>query len=118
MPERSSAVRLPLTPRVFHLLLSLVDGEQHGYAMMKDVEARSDGQVTIGPGTLYEAIHRLSHGGLIAECGAPARGADDERRRYYRLTRLGRRTLEAESRRLDALVAHARRKGLVSRGRA
>lgn len=105
---------VPLTPRVFHILLALVDEEQHGYRIMKEVETRSEGKVRIGPGTLYEAIQRLVKNGLIEE-SSERRDAemDDQRRRYYRLTDLGRRVLQAESDRLAALVGFARTKKLV-----
>jgi DNA-binding PadR family transcriptional regulator len=109
------APKLPLTPRVFHILLALVDGPEHGYRIMKDVEERSGGRVRIGPGTLYEAIHRLAETGLIEEC---ASSGGDERRRCYRLTSRGRRTLEAESDRLAEVVAYATAKRLVHRGPA
>ncbi len=105
---------IPLTPRVFHILLALVDEEQHGYRIMKEVEARSEGKVRIGPGTLYEAIQRLVKNHLIEESNErPDVEMDDQRRRYYRLTELGRRVLHAESDRLAALVGFARSKDLV-----
>jgi DNA-binding PadR family transcriptional regulator len=105
---------IPLTPRVFHILLALVDEEQHGYRIMKEVEVRSEGKVRIGPGTLYEAIHRLVKNGLIEESSErPDAKLDDQRRRYYRLTQLGRGVLAAESERLAALVGFARTKDLV-----
>lgn len=98
---------LPLTPRVFHILLSLLDGPNHGYAVMQEVEARSDGKVTIGPGTLYEAIHGLRDKGLIRETDAPEPDADS-RRRTYELTEAGAAVLKAETERLSDLVAFAR----------
>jgi len=105
---------IPLTPRVFHILLALVDEEQHGYRIMKEVEARSEGKVRIGPGTLYEAIQRLVKNKLIEESNErPDAEMDDQRRRYYRLTKLGRGVLSAESERLAALVGFARSKDLV-----
>jgi len=105
---------IPLTPRVFHILLALVDEEQHGYRIMKEVETRSEGKVRIGPGTLYEAIQRLVKNRLIEESNErPDAKLDDQRRRYYRLTQLGRGVLAAESERLAALVGFARTKHLV-----
>lgn len=105
---------IPLTPRVFHILLALVDEEQHGYRIMKEVETRSEGRVRIGPGTLYEAIQRLVKNRLIEESTErPDAEMDDQRRRYYRLTDLGRRVLRAESDRLAALVGFARSKNLL-----
>ena len=113
-PERL----IPLTPRVFHILLALVDGEQHGYRIMKEVETRSDGKVRIGPGTLYEAIQRLVKNGLIEESSErPDAELDDQRRRYYRLTDLGRGVLRAEAERLANLVGFARSKDLVDEGK-
>lgn len=110
---------LPLTPRVFHILLALVDGPEHGYQIMKEVEARSGGKVRIGPGTLYEGVQRLVKNGLIEESAERPEGdLDDQRRRYYQLTAFGQQTLEAEADRLADLVGFARRKNLVSKERA
>ena len=105
---------LPLPPATFHILLALADGELHGYAIMKGVEARSEGTVRLGPGTLYGSLKRLLEAGLVEEGGEradPERG--DERRRYYRLTPLGLSVVRAEARRLDAMVRAARRKKLI-----
>ena len=110
---------IPLTPRVFHILLALVDEDQHGYRIMKEVETRSGGKVRIGPGTLYEAIQRLVKNQLIEESSdRPDAAMDDQRRRYYRLTRLGRGVLAAESERLAALVGFARSKDLVKEAKS
>ena len=110
---------LPLTPRVFHILLALVDGPEHGYQIMKEVETRSEGKVKIGPGTLYEAIQRLVNTGLIEETDErPADHLDDQRRRYYELTDFGQQALEAEADRLADLVGFARSKKLISKERA
>ena len=110
---------IPLTPRVFHILLALVDEEQHGYRIMKEVETRSGGKVRIGPGTLYEAIQRLVKNRLIEESSdRPDADMDDQRRRYYRLTQLGRGVLAAESERLAALVGFARTKDLVKEAKS
>src|SRR3989304_3815651 len=98
-PERL----LPLTPATFHILLSLADEERHGYGIIKDVERRTAGRMKLGPGTLYGSIQRLLAAGLIAESEErPAPEADDERRRYYRLTAVGRRGASAEAERLGA----------------
>jgi DNA-binding PadR family transcriptional regulator len=105
-----------LTPAVFHILLALVDGERHGYAIMQDVAERTDGRVRLGPGTLYGTIRRLIDAGLIEESAdRPVPDADDERRRYYRVTKAGRRAAEAESLRLAGLVRIASEKGLLPR---
>ena len=105
---------LPLPPATFHILLALADGEQHGYAIMKGVAARSEGTVRLGPGTLYGALKRLLETGLVEEAGEradPERG--DERRRYYRLSPLGLAVARAEARRLEAIVRAARHKKLI-----
>jgi DNA-binding PadR family transcriptional regulator len=98
---------LPVPPATFHILLALADGDLHGYAIMQDVAQRSEGAVRLGPGTLYGALKRLLETRLVEE----SRG--DERRRYYRLTSLGRAVARAEARRLDGMVRSARRKKLI-----
>ena len=103
---------LPLTPVALNVLLALADGERHGYGIMLEVRERTGGRVRLGPGTLYGAIKRLKEGGVIEESGdRPDPEADDERRRYYRLTGFGGEVLAAEVGRLDGLVRAARRKG-------
>jgi DNA-binding PadR family transcriptional regulator len=103
---------LPLTPAALNVLLALADGERHGYGIMLEVRERTGGRVRLGPGTLYGAIKRLKEGGMIEESGGRSDGeADDERRRYYRLTGFGSEVLAAEVERLDSLVRAARRKG-------
>ena len=105
---------LPLTPAVLHILLALADGEKHGYAIMKEVDQVSQGQVNMGPGTLYGSIKRMLQSGLVAETDErPDPQLDDERRRYYCLTGLGKRVLSAEVKRLEALVAVSRRKQVL-----
>src|SRR5205814_4554502 len=89
---------LPLTPAVFHILITLADGEAHGYAIMQEVARRSGGSVRLGPGTLYGAIARLLEDGLLQESDErPDPKMDDSRRRYYRLTNFGGRVLAAET---------------------
>jgi DNA-binding PadR family transcriptional regulator len=106
---------LPLTPAVLHILLALADGERHGYAIMQEVAATTDGQIKMGPGTLYGTIKRMIDLDLIEESDErPDPKMDDERRRYYRLTSFGRRVLGAEATRLSKLVRIARAKRLVS----
>ena len=101
---------LPLTPVVFEILLALAAGERHGYEVMQDVERRTDGRIVLHPGTLYRALGRLLDQGLIEELDErPAADRDDERRRYYRLTALGRSVAHAEVDRLAGQVAAARR---------
>lgn len=103
---------LPLKPHWFHVLLSLADQEQHGYGIMQEVLERTDGRVRLWPATLYGTLKRLIDEDLIEESDErPAPELDDARRRYYRLSRLGRRVLAAESERLEDLVRviHAKR---------
>jgi DNA-binding PadR family transcriptional regulator len=106
--------QLPLAPATFQILLALVGSERHGYAIMKEVTTRTDGLVKLGPGTLYGALKRLLEAGLVEEGGERADpDLGDDRRRYYRLTRLGLRVARLEARRLDALVRAARQKKLI-----
>jgi DNA-binding PadR family transcriptional regulator len=105
---------LPLTPAVFHILLALTDGELHGYGIMKEVETHTQGQVNMGPGTLYGSIKRMLAANLIEETDErPDPSLDDERRRYYRLTDFGERVLAAEAQRLARAVQVARSKKLL-----
>ncbi len=115
MPKMQSSSAPPaLTPAVFHILLALADGEKHGYAIMKDVEVQTAGQIKMGPGTLYGSIKRMLAAGLIRESGErPAPDQDDERRRYYRLTGVGQEMVSAESRRLEKAVQAARLKRIL-----
>ena len=110
---------LPLTPVVFEILLALAEGEQHGYAVMLEVERRSAGTVTLHPGSLYRALNRLLESGLIEELDErPDPDHDDERRRYYRLTPLGGDVARAEASRLESQVASARTRRLLRGNRA
>jgi len=105
---------LPLTAALLHVLLSLTDSDKHGYAIIKEVQDRTNGEVTLGAGTLYSMLKRLLAEGLVVESGdRPDRTLDDERRRYYRLTAFGRDVAIAEIRRLESLVSQARQKKLV-----
>jgi DNA-binding PadR family transcriptional regulator len=105
MTHTSPEEMIPLTPAVFHILLSLADGEKHGYAIMQTVEDMSDGRVKMGPGTLYGSIKRMQKNKLISETAQrPDPQLDDERRRYYKLTDFGQRVATLEAHRLYKLV--------------
>src|SRR5437762_11352741 len=96
---------LPLTPALFHILLSLADRERHGYDIMREVDERTEGKMRLGPGTLYGSIKRMLKDGFIEELEErPDPELDDERRRYYRLTDFGYRLAVAEAQRLERLV--------------
>src|ERR1035437_2129893 len=102
---------LPLHANWFHILLSLVGKEQHGYGIMQEVLERTNGTVRLWPATLYGSLKRLISGGLVAGSeGRAGPGLDDARRRYYKLTRLGRRVLELECERLEGMVRMAQKK--------
>lgn len=113
------AAGLRLTPTFFHLLLSLAEGPRHGYAMMREIEERTEGRVRLGPGSLYYALSRLEESRLIREDAGAGEAAPsgesphEERRRYYALTPEGRERLREEMRVLDELVAYARRARLI-----
>jgi DNA-binding PadR family transcriptional regulator len=105
---------LPLPPATFHILIALVREDRHGYAIMQDVEARTNGELRLSAGTLYRTIQRLLEQGLIRETrDRPAPELDDERRRYYRITTLGQAVARAEARRMTELVRMARAEGLA-----
>ena len=107
---------LPLPVSEFQILLALADDERHGYAIKREVAARTNGDVQLGPGTLYGSIKRMVSSGLIAESDErPDPELDDERRRYYRITPLGRQVAVAEARRMERLVSIARAKRLLGR---
>jgi DNA-binding PadR family transcriptional regulator len=105
---------LPLTSAVFHILIALADRDRHGYSIMQDVAARTGGKVQLSAGTLYSSIRRMLEQGLIEELAdSPDPSSNDERRRYYRLTRFGKRAAAAEVERLNAMLKQARATGLV-----
>jgi DNA-binding PadR family transcriptional regulator len=112
--DEHSMSSIPLTPAVFHILLALAGGEKHGYAIMKQVTRDSRGRVKMGSGTLYGSIKRMLASALIEEAGEqidPHLG--EERRRYYRLTELGRQTLVAELDRYAGVVSLAQQRRLL-----
>lgn len=107
----------PLTPAVFHVLLSLFDEARHGYGIMQEIAQRTNGEVNMGPGTLYGTLQRMGDAGLVEECGKPDLPASDERRRYYRLTKSGHKAAVAEAERLERLLSSAYNKALIRRHR-
>ena len=113
-PDPQSLLPLPVSE--FQILLALADEERHGYAIKREVADRTGGDVQLGPGTLYGSIKRMVADGLIEESDErPDPDLDDERRRYYRITTLGRRVAVAEARRRERLVGIARAKRLLGR---
>ncbi len=109
---------LPLPPATFHILMALADDDRHGYAIIQDVEARTNGSLRLSAGTLYRSIQRMLEQGLIVEIHErerPAPELDDERRRYYRITSLGKAVARAEATRLAELLRLARTCGFVPR---
>lgn len=116
MPSRSEDEPSSVSPQVFHILLALAAGDQHGYAIMQDVLMRTGGQLRLSPGTLYGSIKRMLEQGLVIELRASQRPKDDdERRRYYRLTPIGRKVARAEAERMADLLEQARVQGLAPR---
>jgi len=108
------AALLPLKPDVFQILLTLLDGESHGYAIMQEISTRTGGEVRLLPGALYRHLQRMLEDGLIRELDRrKVSEISDERRRYYAITSFGRRVAEAEVMRLARLVDYARSKDLV-----
>src|SRR5947209_11002735 len=94
-----------LTPAMFHILMAVADRDRHGYGIMQEIAARTDGAVRLGPGTLYRSIKTLLEDGMIEESGVrPDPELDDERRRYYRITAMGMQAAGDEARRLERLV--------------
>jgi len=99
---------IPLTPPVFHILLALADEERHGYGIMQDVAEQTNGELQLGPGTLYGCLKRMVAAGLVEESEErPDAALDDERRRYYRMTPQGKRVVRAEAKRLAGAVTVA-----------
>ncbi len=108
------AALLPLPPVTFHILMTLAGQDRHGYAIIQEVEARTDGAVRIGAGTLYRSIQRMLEQGLIIETlDRPTPDLDDERRRYYRITSFGSDVARAETRRLAQMLKLARAQGFA-----
>ncbi|MEZ5315915.1 MAG: PadR family transcriptional regulator [Vicinamibacterales bacterium] len=115
-PPRDPTALLPLTPAMFHVLLSLAGGDRHGYAIIKEVAERTGGEVELSTGTLYGLVKRLLADGLIVTAKRrPASASDDERRHYYSLTDFGRRVASAEAERHERIVQTARARRLLRR---
>lgn len=110
MPDR-------LSSQVFQILLSLIDGDAHGYAIIQDIRNRTEGEVSLTASTLYAAMKRLLSAGWIEEVELPAHKVEDARRRSYRITRGGRRVARAEAERLERLTAMARERRLLPSAR-
>ena len=107
---------LPLPPATFHILMALAEEDRHGYAVIQDIAARTDGAIQMSAGTLYRSIQRMIEQALIVEVHErPAPDLDDERRRYYRITQFGEAVARAEARRLQNLVRLARASGFIPR---
>ena len=116
MSSRSESVRklLPLRPVDFLVLLVLVDGERHGYGIVRDIEERTEGETRLLPGNLYAVLRRLMKVGLVAEAEKrPAGDLGDERRRYYHITSMGEKAVSAEARRMRGLVRAVEARGLL-----
>jgi len=108
-------VSTPLPPATFHILLALADDDRHGYAIIQDIAARTNGELKLSAGTLYRSIQRMLEQGLLIEPrNRPSPEEDDERRRYYRITPEGREVAKAEARRLTQLVKFAREIGFAA----
>jgi DNA-binding PadR family transcriptional regulator len=115
--KRDPRDSVPLTPIVLHILLALADGDKHGYAIIKEVRRRTEGEVELGASSLYAVLKRLLAEALVVEADErPDPSLDDERRRYYRLTAWGRDVAVAEMNRLESLLRQARAKRLMPHG--
>ncbi len=117
MPTTDPRTFLPLTPLAFQVLLALVGGDLHGYAVIQEVNERTDGLLRLRTGTLYTLLQRLVEEGLVEPGRSrPSRDPDDDpRRRYYHVTKLGREVVAAEARRLEQALTEARRKRVLGR---
>ena len=115
MTNQNTSDLLPLPVAHLHILMALATGDKHGYAIMQEVEVLTEGAVTMGPGTLYGAVKKMLKSGLVEESDErPDPELDDERRRYYRITGLGGRVLEAEVSRMEQLARTARARQVIA----
>lgn len=112
--EQLASSLVPLSNLSFHVLLALADKSAHGYAIGKEIEARSGGQLKPTTGALYQALRRLADSGLVASAGPPAGTTSDPRRKYFCLTPLGHEVMHLEAARLEELVAVVRSKSLAT----
>ena len=118
MKEPALDSLIPLPPATFHILMAIAYEDRHGYAIIQDVAARTNGEIKLSAGTLYRSIQRMLEQGLLVESRRrPAAKDDDERRRYYRITPFGEAVARAETQRLSQLVKMARASGFAE-GRA
>jgi DNA-binding PadR family transcriptional regulator len=116
--DRSPPGTATLTPVVLQILLALAENNRHGYGIKLEIERLTDGAMSLGSGTLYEAIQRLENSGLVGEAPVPrGESGDSRRRRYYKLTVGGRRALQTELSRLEKVLSHARSKKLIPKTR-
>lgn len=113
------AALLPLNPKDYLVLFTLLDGERHGYGLVKDIEHQTDGVVRLDPSNLYRSLRRLIHDGLVIESrSGAATEAAGERRKYYAITKLGTDVVTAEAARLDRLAEAAKQRNLIGRAEA
>jgi DNA-binding PadR family transcriptional regulator len=112
--DRAVLAKLPLPPATFHILVSLASADRHGYGIMQDVQARTDGALRLSAGTLYRTIQRLLDDRLITEVSKASASREDPRRRYYRITRFGTAVARADAERLAQLVSLAKGAGLLA----
>lgn len=112
--KRSAEALLPLSAPMFQVLIALADGEKHGYAIIKEIKRRTEGEITLSAGTLYAIIRKFEGEGVVEECDQrPDPALDDERRRYYRLTTFGREVAKAEASRMESALRMAQAKNLI-----
>jgi DNA-binding PadR family transcriptional regulator len=112
--DNAVQAKLPLPPATFHILVALSAGDRHGYGIIQDVEARTEGALRLSAGTLYRTIQRLLDEGLIMEPPKSSAPREDPRRRYYRITKLGTAVVRADAERLAQMVSLAKGAGLLA----